>query len=324
MERNVKPLLQGILANDRRSIAKAISLIENDTQGAETLLLELIAYAGRSLVLGITGPPGTGKSTLIARLVEELVARERKVGVVAIDPTSPLTGGAVLGDRVRMMSASVHSNVFIRSMASRGTQKSLSESVEAAIRILEASGKDVVIVETAGTGQADVDVTTVSDLSILVTMPMTGDEIQVLKSGIMEVVDLIVVNKADIVGADQTVKILKSMFAGYKKAPIIITTVATEGKGIDELVNIVENLEKQVQERGKKRVIKALEHTLISMATQEIVKIIKDKLKHDKDVANMFNMTVNGKVTPKQLVQYVLKRVGISQHGNKYLTSHAN
>ncbi len=235
----LKDLIREIRRGNPRAIAKAISLVENDAAGAQRLMKQVFAYRKDAVVLGITGAPGTGKSTLVDQIIGRLRADGRKIGIVAVDPSSPFSGGAILGDRIRMMRHSIDANVFIRSMATRGHLGGLAKATGEAITIFEAAGKDTVLVETVGVGQDEVEVVRLADLVVVVLTPGAGDEIQAFKAGIMEIADIFVVNKADHPGAEKMVRELRAMLElGLSKdeQPAVIKTVATRGKGMDELM----------------------------------------------------------------------------------------
>jgi LAO/AO transport system kinase len=226
------------LKGDKRAAAKLISLIEDDEPEATEAIARIHPHTGRAHVVGFTGPPGVGKSSLINRLVRTFRGREKKVGVVAVDPTSPYTGGAVLGDRIRMADTGVDPGVFIRSMATRGHAGGLALATFDAVRVLDALGMDVVLVETVGAGQSEVEIATRAHSIVVVEMPLTGDSVQTMKAGIMEIGDIYVVNKVDLGSADILVANLKFQLEprdGW--TPPVIRTAAFEGRGIDELAD---------------------------------------------------------------------------------------
>jgi LAO/AO transport system kinase len=240
----VKPsrLASGIKGGDRRALSKGITLAESGSDGASKLLNEL-RPPGRAFVLGITGPPGTGKSTLVDRLIDLYRKRGLRVGVIAVDPTSPITGGALLGDRIRMLDHSDDDGVFIRSMASRGWTGGLSKATSQVIQLLDAAGYDVVLLETVGIGQSDIDVMRVSHAVMVVLMPGLGDDIQVSKAGLMEIGDVYVVNKADLEGSDALVVNILSVVRGMKpRAPAVVNVSAYTGEGLDKLEAAIDSV----------------------------------------------------------------------------------
>jgi len=244
MDTAVASLVARVRQGDVRALARAISLIEDESPLAPALIAALYPHAAHALLLGVTGPPGAGKSTLVDRLTSELRAEGKTVGVVAVDPSSPYSGGAMLGDRVRMQAHAGDSGVFIRSMATRGHLGGLARASGDVAIALDASGRDVVLIETVGVGQDEVDIVRTADVSIVVLVPGAGDEVQALKAGIMEIADIFVVNKADRQGADRTVSSIEGLlalqtFAPDAWRPPIIRTEATTGRGVREVLDAV-------------------------------------------------------------------------------------
>ena len=232
-------LARSVLAGQYRALAQAVSLVEREDPQAERLLAEIYAATGSARIIGITGSPGAGKSTLVAALAKHYRKQQLRVGIIAVDPTSPFTGGAILGDRIRMADLYTDRGVFIRSMATRGFMGGLAKATNDVVDLLDASGFDVVIVETVGVGQDEVDVIRTVQTNVVILVPGMGDDIQAIKAGIMEIGDVFVVNKADRPGADRTVTEITMMMSLVEEhgdyIPPIVKTVASTGKGIEEL-----------------------------------------------------------------------------------------
>jgi len=241
-------LVEQVLKGDKRAVAKLISMVEDDDPGATEALASVYPKTGKAHIIGFTGPPGVGKSSLINRLVREFRSRGKKVGVVAVDPTSPFTGGAVLGDRIRMADMGTDPGVFIRSMATRGHAGGLALATFDAVKVLDAFGMDVVFVETVGAGQSEVEVASRAHTTVVVQMPQSGDAVQVLKAGILEIGDVYVVNKTDLGGADVMATNLQFMIDEREgwRAPVAKTS-ALEGKGIPELADAIERHHKHLR-----------------------------------------------------------------------------
>jgi len=230
-----------IRAGDVRAISRAVSAIENRTGEAELLLKELFPYTGHACRVGVTGAPGTGKSTLVDKLAAHYRVEKKSVGIVAVDPSSPFTGGAILGDRIRMQGHAADEGIFIRSMATRGYLGGLAQATGDATLLLDAAGKDIILVETVGVGQGEIEIVRLADCTLVVLVPGMGDEVQNLKAGLMEIADIFVINKSDREGAGRFEEQLRAILQlvperdGWK--PPIVRTVATEGQGVDDLAH---------------------------------------------------------------------------------------
>lgn len=272
-----KDIINRIISSDKRAIAKALTLVENDDEGSEKLLKELYKHTGKAYKIGITGPPGAGKSTLTNCLVKLMIGKGYKVGVIAVDPTSPFTGGALLGDRIRMQEVGLLENVFIRSMATRGSLGGLSKNIVEACEVLDASGKDFIIIETVGVGQSELDIAQTTDTTIVVLVPESGDSVQAMKAGLMEIADIFVLNKSDRQGADGVVSTIKNII--HLKPPSkdgwvidVLKTVGSQNEGVEELFDEIIR-HKDHLEKSNYLMIKRREHL-----SKKIKELVNNKL----------------------------------------------
>jgi LAO/AO transport system kinase len=271
-----------IRAGEPRAIARGISLVENEAEDGPALVRELFAASGRAFLVGVTGAPGAGKSTLVDGLVVRWRRAGKTVGVIAVDPTSPFSGGAMLGDRVRMQAHAQDAGVFIRSMATRGQLGGLAHATADAALVLDAAGKDVIAIETVGVGQDEVDIAGAADVSLVVLVPGMGDDVQALKAGVMEIADIFVVNKADREGTDRAVAEIESVLALHQYGdgewrPPIIRTQATTGQGLDALVEAIQRFldrEPTIESRRRTR----MEAQLRSILAVKIQRLVETRL----------------------------------------------
>ena len=306
-------LSERVLAGDPRAVARAISLIEDESPAGAELIRRIFASSGRAYLLGVTGPPGAGKSTLVDRMITEIRKSQRTVGVVAVDPTSPYTGGAILGDRVRMQAHAGDPGVFIRSMATRGHLGGLARATGEVAVVYDAAGKDIVIIETVGVGQDEVDIVRTADISIVTIVPGTGDEVQALKAGIMEIADIFVVNKADREGADRTVTSIEAMlslhsFGDGEWRPPIVKTEATTGRGVPELLETIEKFRKHTEAtQGNRRRLRA-EWRLRELLGQRFLKHVEGRVLKAGEFEAFLERIAARALDPYSAVDEIFKR----------------
>ncbi|MCF2136738.1 MAG: methylmalonyl Co-A mutase-associated GTPase MeaB [Candidatus Thorarchaeota archaeon] len=288
---SIPDLVDGVLAGRRRDLARLITMIENeDPHSAEALSL-LYKHTGHAHIIGITGPPGSGKSTLVTRITGEYRKRDKTVGIVAVDPSSPFSGGALLGDRIRMQEHSLDKGVFVRSMGTRGHLGGIARATSDVVRAIDASGRDIIIVETVGAGQSEVEIIDIAHTVIVTDVPGSGDDIQAIKAGIMEIADIFVVNKKDLPGADKKVVEINAMLdldqnMGMWRPPVVLTNGRT-GEGIPELVDKIEEHMKYLiesgtlEQKGLQRSREELEQLMEYRLTQELLRHLQDRPEYD-------------------------------------------
>jgi LAO/AO transport system kinase len=308
-----RPLAKRLLAGDKRALARAISLVEDDDPAGWELVKEVFPETGRAAVFGFTGPPGVGKSTLINALTRARRAAGRSVGVLSIDPSSPFTHGALLGDRIRLTEHFLDPGVFIRSMANRGALGGLSEAALQAALLMDASGKQDVFVETVGVGQAEVDVIDHADTVILVLMPGSGDSIQALKAGIMEIPDIIVINKSDHPLTETMVREIRGVLSlapqrGWKVP--IVRTEAVRGEGTEQLVERMEEHRRHLLDEGQldQRRRRNLHNEVLAIATHRMRRRLEESLREDAEFARLLDEVVARRLDPASAAATIIER----------------
>jgi LAO/AO transport system kinase len=310
------PIVTGVLGGDVRSVARAISIVEDELPEAAAILRAVYPRAGKALVIGVTGPPGAGKSTLVDRVTTHLRGDGKTVGIVAVDPTSPFSGGAILGDRIRMQAHALDEGVFIRSMATRGHLGGLAAATEHVVTVLAASGKDVVLVETVGVGQDEVEIVGAADVSVVVLVPGLGDEVQALKAGIMEIADVFVVNKADREGVDRVVAEIESMLSlspHDAHRPEIVKTVATRGEGVAELLAAVARFRSQAERAGlllRKKRSRLLGQLEAALGTR-LLRRVRERVLTPDETERILDRLLARELDPLTAAEEVLGRMGL-------------
>jgi LAO/AO transport system kinase len=305
-------LAERLLSGDKRALARAITLIENDDPAGWELVREVYPRTGQARIVGLTGPPGVGKSTLIGALTAELRTANRDVAVLSVDPSSPFTQGALLGDRIRLSDHFLDAGVYIRSMASRGALGGLSEATLQAALLMDASGKDDVLIETVGVGQGEIDIVDHGDTIVLVLQPGSGDSIQALKAGVMEIPDLIVVNKSDHPMTDTMIREIRGVLSlgpqGSWKVPIL-RTEAAKGEGVGELAEKIAEHRAQIESEGtlEQRRARNLRNEVLELAAARMRRRLEESLQDDEAVAELLDRVVKRELDPASAASELLE-----------------
>ncbi len=310
-------LARNMLAGDRSALSRLLTLLEQETPEAAEVMRFLQGHLGKAHVIGVTGAPGSGKSTLVDKLTRLMRGEGLTVGIVALDPSSPFSGGAILGDRIRMQNHTLDQGVFIRSLATRGSGGGLARAARDAIRLLDASGKDFCMVETAGVGQVELDVMDVADTVVVVCMPETGDSIQAMKAGILEIADILVVNKADLNGAGRLVAYLEEMARENQRDPWwqvpVVITQASRNIGIGSLFGKVADHRRALEESGelvvRRRKRRAKE--FMDLVERKLSDRLRQKAFQDRQLWTFFQKVMDGEIDPHSAAVEVLKNSGL-------------
>jgi LAO/AO transport system kinase len=306
-------LAERLLAGDKRALARAITLIENDDPAGWELVSEVFPRTGKARIVGLTGPPGVGKSTLIGALTAEMRKADRNVAVLSIDPSSPFTRGALLGDRIRLSDHFLDAGVFIRSMASRGALGGLSEATLQAALLMDASGKDDVFIETVGVGQAEIDIVDHGDTIVLVLQPGSGDSIQALKAGVMEIPDVIVVNKADHPMTDTMIREIRGVLSLGPATPWkvpIIRTEAAKGEGVAELAEKISEHRDHIEAEGTldERRARNLRNEVLELAASRMRRRLEAAVAEDQTIGELLDRVVKREIDPASAAKDLLER----------------
>ena len=310
-------LIDQLRAGDVRTLARAISVVENRAPGWSDLLKALFPHSGKARVLGLTGPPGAGKSTLVDQLARRYRKDKRTVGIIAVDPTSPYTGGAILGDRIRMQEHFADPGIYIRSMATRGSLGGLARTTADVTTVLDAAGRDLVMIETVGVGQDEVDIVRLADITILILVPGMGDDVQTIKAGIMEIADIFVINKSDRDGAENVEREIRTLQSLAIRSdgwtPPIVKTVASEGTGIEELVGAVSNYEAYLEHKSLalNKSVENWEQRLVEMLRDALLEKARGHMT-DGNMARYAAEVAEHKRDPYTLIEEIAEKLGKS------------
>ena len=292
------PIVKGLLAGERRALGRAISIVDNDEPESREIIKQIFSKTGNIRTVGFTGPGGAGKSSLVGKLIPECQALGYRVAVLAVDPTSPITGGAILGDRVRMQGNLHSEKVFMRSMASRGAMGGVSKSLRNAIRILDVAGYNIVLVESVGAGQLEVEISKVVDLTVVVFTPHTGDNVQAVKAGLTEIGDIYVVNKADLEGATSLYQTVVDLIGDTNRKPVVLKTSAKTGEGVEELAKDIDKLLKEKSINYKERERKMLEDELTGMILNILEKKVSSMIAQDRKYSEFIDRLARREIDP--------------------------
>ncbi len=315
MPHHIQPLVDQLRSSDGRVLARAISTVENRTPGWSELLKALFPHSGHARILGLTGPPGAGKSTLVDQLARHYRQEGKTIGIIAVDPTSPYTGGAILGDRIRMQEHFSDPGIYIRSMATRGSLGGLARTTADVATVLDAAGRDLVMIETVGVGQDEVDIVRLADITIVILVPGMGDDVQTIKAGIMEIADIFVINKSDREGAERVereIRALQSLAVrGDNWTPPIVKTVASEGTGIAELAAAIRDYEAYLQKENLvvQHKVQNWRNRLIEMLRDAMLDRAREQLGNGA-VAGYAAEVAEHKRDPYSLVEEIVSRLG--------------
>ncbi|MGE5113504.1 MAG: methylmalonyl Co-A mutase-associated GTPase MeaB [Acidobacteriaceae bacterium] len=315
MNSSIPSWIEQIRAGDPRALARAITAVENRDERSHELLKGIFEHSGNARILGVTGSPGAGKSTLVDALAREYRKQGKTIGIVAVDPTSPFSGGAILGDRIRMSSHHSDPGIFIRSMATRGALGGLSHTTADIATLLDASGRDLVMIETVGVGQDEIDIVRLADVTIVILVPGMGDDVQSIKAGIMEIADIFVINKADREGADRVEREIRAMQSlahprSDSWTPPVVKTVASNGTGVPELVAAIDSYEKFLDstELGRKRRMENWRNRLIAMLRDELLERVLRQQMKDDDAARYATEVAEHKRDPYTLIDEIIEK----------------